>query len=60
MTEKEIAIRDVITKRMDILGKIISKRTGEDKAYYEGKRDGLLSVYSLLSETLECIKIELE
>ena len=60
-TEKEMAIRKVLERRMSILDKnIIPCRRDPDKDYYEGKRDGLFQAYALLGESLESIMVELE
>lgn len=61
LTEKEIAIRNVIVRRLEIIRKKIlpnvKKKTLAE--YYAGKIDGLIQAYELLGESLECIKIEL-
>lgn len=63
MTPKEEAIREVLYKRAEICQKArkasLKKRTYKD-AYYEGKIDGYLQAYDLLSESLESIEIELK
>ena len=61
LTEKEIAIRNVIVRRLEILTKHIlpnvKKKTMAE--YYAGKIDGLKQAYELLGESLESIKLEL-
>lgn len=60
MTEKEIAIREVIEKRVKIIRKIVKKCDNpETKSWYEGRIVGLMDVHDLLSDSLECIKVEL-
>lgn len=61
LTEKEIAIRNVIVRRLEILTKHILPNVKEKTLaeYYAGKIDGLKQAYDLLGESLECIKIEL-
>lgn len=62
MTDKEIAIRDVIAKRVDIIDKIleVANLSPLEKTYYQGKRDGLMQGYDLVGDSLESICIELE
>lgn len=61
LTEKEIAIRNVIVRRLEILTKHILPNIKEKTMaeYYVGKIDGLKQAYELLGESLESIKIEL-
>lgn len=61
LTEKEIAIRNVIVHRLEILTKHILPNVKEKTMaeYYAGKIDGLKQAYELLGESLESIKIEL-
>lgn len=64
MTEKEEAIREVLILRAVICRKARkashAKRDNETAAYYEGKIDGYLQAYDLLSEYLESVEIELK
>lgn len=61
LTEKEIAIRNVIVRRIEILTKHILPNVKEKTMaeYYAGKIDGLKQAYELLGESVESIKIEL-
>ena len=64
MTPKEEAIREVLYKRAEICREArkasIAKMDTNSIAYFEGKIDGYMQAYSLLSESLESIKIEIE
>lgn len=62
LTEKEIAIRNVILRRLEILTEDILPNIKEKTLaeYYAGKIDGLKQAYELLGESIESIKIELE
>lgn len=61
LTEKEIAIRNVIVRRCKIVREKILPNVKEKKMaeYYAGKIDGLMQAYELLGESIESIKIEL-
>ena len=61
LTEKEIAIRNVIVRRCEIIREKILPNVKEKKLaeYYAGKIDGLEQAYELLGESLESIKVEL-
>lgn len=61
LTEKEIAIRNVIVRRCKIVREKILPNVKEKKMaeYYAGKIDGLRQAYELLGESIESIKIEL-
>ena len=61
LTEKEIAIRNVIVRRLEILREKILPNIKEKTLveYCAGKIDGLEQAYELLGESLESIKIEL-
>lgn len=61
LTEKEIAIRNVIVRRLEIITEHILPNVKEKTLaeYYAGKIDGLKQAYELLGESLESIKIEL-
>lgn len=59
LTEKELAIRKVILKRVAILDAIIAKGEGEQREYYKGKRDGLMQAFDLVGDSLACINVEL-
>ncbi len=61
LTEKELAIRNVILKRADIITNNILPNVKEPELanYYVGKIGGLLEVFDLIGESLESIKIEL-
>lgn len=61
LTEKEIAIRNVIVRRIEILTKHILPNVKEKTMaeYYAGKIDGLKQAYELLGESIGSIKIEL-
>lgn len=64
MTPKEEAIREVLYKRAEICREArkasLAKRNNETAAYYEGKIDGYMQAYDLLSESMDSIKIELQ
>ncbi len=61
LTEKEIAIRNVIVRRLEIIREKILPNVKEKTLaeYYAGKIDGLEQAYELLGESVESIKIEL-
>lgn len=61
MTRKEQAIREVILQRVDCLDKIQENTllSPMEKAFYMGKKEGLMQAYSLVAESLESIEIEL-
>ena len=61
LTEKEIAIRNVIVRRLEILTEHILPNVKEKTMaeYYAGKIDGLKQAYELLGDSLESVKIEL-
>lgn len=61
LSEKEIAIRNVIVRRCKIIRENILTNVKEKTLaeYYTGKIDGLMQAYELLGESLESIKIEL-
>ena len=61
LTEKEIAIRNVILRRLEIIREKILPNVKEKTLaeYYAGKIDGLEQAYELLGESVESIKIEL-
>lgn len=59
LTDKEEAIRAVLEQRFAVLRQAIQHAEGENKAYYEGKYDGLSSAYDLIGDTLESICVEL-
>lgn len=54
------AIMHVLSKRLDCLYRVIDKAEGEQKEWYQGKKAGYLDALSLLGDSLESIKIELE
>lgn len=60
LSEKEIAIRNVIVRRCEIVREKILPNVKEKTLaeYYAGKIDGLMQAYELLGESLESIKIE--
>lgn len=62
MTKKEQAIREVILKRVECLDKIQENTllSPMEKAYYKGKKDGLMQGFDLVGDSLESIQIELE
>lgn len=64
MTPKEEAIREVLYKRAEICREArkayLAKMDTDSVAYFEGKIDGYMQAYSLLSESLDSIKIELQ
>ena len=62
MTEKEIAIRQVLEKRINIIRTMIIPKMKDmfSREYYIGKAEGLEQAYSLLVESFESIKIELD
>lgn len=61
LTEKEIAIRNVIVRRLEIITEHILPNVKEKTMaeYYAGKIDGLKQAYELLGDSLESVKIEL-
>lgn len=61
LTEKEIAIRNVIVYRLEIISERILPNVKEKTLaeYYAGKIDGLMQAYNLMGESLESIKVEL-
>jgi hypothetical protein len=61
LTEKEIAMRNVIVRRLEILTKHILPNVKEKTLaeYYTGKIDGLKQALELLGASIESIKIEL-
>lgn len=63
MTPKEEAIRKVLLKRAEICRKArknsLEKRNYETASYYEGKIDGYMQAYELISDNIESIEIEL-
>lgn len=61
LSEKEIAIRNVIVRRCEIIREKILPNVKEKTLaeYYAGKIDGLEQAYELLGESIESIKIEL-
>ena len=61
LTEKEIAIRNVIVRRLEVITEHVLPNVKEKTLveYYAGKIDGLKQVYELLGESIESIKIEL-
>lgn len=61
LTEKEIAVRNVLLNRMTVITDKILPNVKDEKMlkYLTGKIDGYQQAYELLGESLECIKIEL-
>ena len=61
LTEKEVAIRNVIIRRIEIIRDHVLPNVKEKTLteYYAGKIDGLTQAYDLLGETSESIKTEL-
>ena len=61
LNEKEIAIRNVIVHRLEIISEHILPNVKEKTLaeYYAGKIDGLMQAYNLMGESLESIKVEL-
>lgn len=61
LNEKEIAIRNVIVHRLEIISERILPNVKEKTLaeYYAGKIDGLMQAYNLMGESLESIKVEL-
>lgn len=61
LTEKEVAIRNVITRRMGIITEHVLPNIKDHELadYYAGKIDGLMQAFELIGESLESIKIEL-
>lgn len=61
LTEKEIAIRNIIVRRLEIITEHVLPNVKEKTLaeYYAGKIDGLKQAYELLGESIESIKIEL-
>ena len=65
MTPKEEAIREVLSIREKHCQKarrlaLLIGGSKEAAAYYEGKADGYMQAFDLLSESLESIEIELQ
>lgn len=62
LSEKEIAIRNVIARRCEIIRRKILPNVEEKTLaeHYAGKIEGLMQAYELLGESIESIKIELE
>lgn len=60
--EKGKAIRRVIEQRVAAIDRILKREdlTKEDRAYYEGKREGLMQGHSLAGSMLQSISVELE
>lgn len=52
-------IKAVLECRADIVERILEGPTPDEK-YYRGKLDGYLQAIELLTDTVECIKVELE
>lgn len=61
LTEKEIAIRNVLLKRMTVITDNIFPNVKDEKMleYLTGKIEGYQQAYNLLGESLESIKVEL-
>ena len=61
LTEKEVAIRNVIIRRIGVIRDHVLPNVKEKilTEYYAGKIDGLTQAYDLLGESLESIKTEL-
>ena len=63
MTAKEKAIHRVLEKRMAVIEDHIltpkSNQTPLNRAYYQGKRDGYMQAMELLTDSLECISVEI-
>ena len=61
LTEKEIAVRNVLLNRMTVITDKILSNVKDEKMleYLTGKIEGYQQAYELLGESLECIKIEL-
>lgn len=61
LTEKEIAIQNVIVRRLEIITEHVLPNVKEKTLaeYYAGKIDGLRQAYELIGESLESIKTEL-
>lgn len=63
MTPKEEAIRQVLLERAEICREARKiyreKRNYVTASYYEGKIDGYMQAYELISDNIESIEIEL-
>ena len=61
LTEKEIAIRNVLLKRMTVITDNILPNVKDEKMleYLTGKIEGYQQAYNLFGESLESIKVEL-
>ena len=61
LTEKEIAVRNVLLNRMTVITDKILPNVKDEKMleYLTGKIKGYQQAYELLGESLESIKIEL-
>ena len=62
MTLKEESIREVIVTRCKVIDRIVktNKLPPDERAFYLGKREGLMQAFSLLGENIESIRIELQ
>lgn len=62
MTEKEVAIRNVILERVAVLDEATKNPilSPNDLSYYNGKREGYMQCFSLIGESIESILVELE
>jgi hypothetical protein len=62
MDAKTTAIRKVLLRRADVCQKVLDRKSADDamRHYLQGKFDGYMQAYELLSDTLECIRVELD
>ena len=64
MTRKEKTIRRVLLQRAECIDKLFESERSDlspgDIEYFKGKRVGYMQAFSLVAESLESIKIELQ
>ena len=62
MDAKTTAIRKVLLRRADACGKALDLKSADYamRHYLQCKFDGYIQAYELLSDTLECIRVELD
>ena len=63
MTKKEQIIRKVIVQRTNAIDELLKNNSNlspTERAYYIGKREGLMQGHDLAGSTLKCITAELK
>jgi len=63
MTKKEQAIRNVIVQRVAAIDRVLKENTNlspTERAYYLGKKEGLMQGHDLAGATTKSISIELQ